>query len=53
MILYVDAHCHADGYSPEVIKRFINESKIAIVGVGMDLESSVKIVDYSLSLIHI
>ena len=49
-MMLVDAHCHADEYSIDRLKYFIERYNMVIVGVGMDYASSLKILEYSKQL---
>ncbi len=43
----VDSHCHADEYSLEKIKEITHKYDMVIVGVSVDYNSSLKILNYS------
>ncbi len=48
--MLVDVHCHADEYSIHRLREFIYKFKMIIVGVSVDLKSSLKILEYSKEL---
>lgn len=45
-MIYVDAHCHADEYSIEKLSAMISKYSMKIVGVSVDYDSAIRILDY-------